>query len=40
VDLGKRIDMAVWQEWREGKLWSGCLAWEKNQFSIKKENIK
>lgn len=27
-------DMEVWEERREGKLWSGCIAWEKNLFSI------
>ena len=23
-----------WQKWGEGKLWSGCIVWEKNEYSI------
>jgi hypothetical protein len=32
-DLG---DKGRFQEWREGKWWSGCILWEKNLFLIKK----
>jgi hypothetical protein len=30
----REVIVGSWEEWREGKLWSGCVVWEKNLFSI------
>lgn len=36
------VMVGSWEEWRDGKLWSGYIVWEKNLFSMnnKKECLK
>lgn len=36
--MSKGEDRIKWEEWRWGKLFSGYLAWDKNQLSIKMKN--
>lgn len=36
VKLGNREMEGSWEKYRDRKLWSGCIVWENNLFSIKK----